>query len=189
MRVFKPAPHGLVHSLASTEATELRYPASAVTSGDRIPRMADKTRLWRLVIVAIVALCAGAALDEGFHALRNGRAKSMVSAEAFQRRLRCKSLADQYVKQSSDDNSTMFVDRVEISPARNSCIAAVSRAEHGQRGTLWSYETVDILTGETLFTGLCNQNDQRSPLFCGNGRDTQLMDKRDKALEAALSKQ
>lgn len=145
-----------------------------------------KKQLRQFVIIGLLGLVVGVTLDEGFHALR---VRTKANTEAFQRRLRCKNLADNYLKESSDDNTTVLLDRDEFSPARNSCIAEVTRTEHGVRGgRLLMFDAVDILTGETLFTGLCNGNDANSATFCGNGRDMQLMERRDKVLEAALSK-
>src|SRR6266496_296725 len=143
---------------------------------------------WKFVLVLLVGLCVGGGLDETLHVLRDRKANAATqsSNEAFQRRLQCKHLADDYVQKNSDESTSVFLDRVEFSPARHSCIAAVTRAKSGNRITLYEYEAVDILTAETLFSGECNENDANSRIFCGNGRDVQLMDKRDKALEAAL---
>ncbi len=110
----------------------------------------------------------------------------MMHAVRLNKRLQCKHLADDYLQRNSDENTSVLLDRVEFSPARHSCIAAVTRGKSGNRITLYEYEAVDLLTAETLFSGECNGNDANSRIFCGNGRDVQLLDKRDKALEAAL---
>lgn len=49
-------------------------------------------------------------------------------------------------------------------------------------------KTIDIVSGEILFTGVCIENDPKATNFCGNGRDMQLGQERKKALEDALSK-
>jgi hypothetical protein len=143
---------------------------------------------WKFVLVLLVGLCVGAGLDETLHVLRyrKANAATQVSNETFQRRLQCKHLADDYVTKNSDDHTSLLLDRVDFSPSRHSCIVALSRTSSGHGITLYGYETVDILSAETLFSGECNENDPNSRIFCGNGRDMQLMEKRDKTLEAAL---
>jgi len=145
--------------------------------------------LWQLVVSALLGFCVGAALDETLHTIRNrqAKAKDRDSNEVFQRRVRCKSLADDFVTKATDDNTSLFLERIEFSPARHSCVGAFTRAMSGKRGTLYSYEAIDILTGETLYSGECAENDATSFIFCGNGRNMELIDKRDKTLEAALS--
>ena len=66
--------------------------------------------LWPLVFVALVSLCVGAVLDEGLHVIRGSRSKvsNAKSTDVFQRRVRCKILADEYAKKSSDNNTTLF---------------------------------------------------------------------------------
>ncbi len=132
---------------------------------------------WQFVLGALLSLCVGAALDEALHMARNRKseARDRDSNELFQRRLRCKSEADAYARRSSEGNSTfMLVEKVEFSPARHSCIGAFARAMSGRRVTLYSYEAIDILTGETLYSGECAENDAASRIFCGNGRNVEL---------------
>jgi hypothetical protein len=140
-------------------------------------------RLWQFLLIALAGLCIGAALDEGLHAIRN-----RSGDEVFQQRLHCRTFADAYVKKNSDANTSLILERVDFSPGRRSCVATISKAANWGRGTTWwSYETVDIVTGEMLFKGDCNGNDAKATSFCGNGQDMELMQKRDKALETALS--
>jgi hypothetical protein len=148
-------------------------------------------RFWQFALVAAIALGAGAALDEGLHAVRNRKTPSadLGSNELFQRRLRCKTEADEYARKASEDNSSLMLEKVEFSPARRSCVAEFTRIISGKRGDIWSYETIDILTGETLFSDDCMENDTRSTIFCGNGRNMQLRKSRDRALNEALSNQ
>jgi len=148
-------------------------------------------KLWQMVLIALVGICVGAALDEAVHVVRNRQSQAIDrdSNELFQRRVRCKSLADDFVKKSSDESTNLLLERVEYSPARHSCIGAFTRV-HGRRGTLYSFEAIDILTGETLYSGECTrENDANSRFSCGNGRDVQLIEKRDETLESALSKE
>jgi hypothetical protein len=139
-------------------------------------------RLWPFALVALVGLCLGVALDEARHMALNRN-----NVEVFQQRLRCKSVADDYVKKNSDDNSTLFLERVGFSPSRRSCVAAFTRWTTAKRGEIHDYETIDILSGETLFSDGCIENDPESTTFCGNGRDMQLWKERENVLETALS--
>jgi hypothetical protein len=130
-----------------------------------------------------LGLCAGVAFDEAWHTVQ-----PRANAEVFQQRLRCRTLADAYAKKNSDDYSTLELERVDFSPTRQSCVASISRAMNDGRGTIrsYDYETVDIMTGETLFSDSCIENDAKAATFCGNGRDMKLREKRDKALETVV---
>jgi hypothetical protein len=117
----------------------------------------------------------------------NNHAGNRSNDEVFQQRLRCKSVADDYLKKNSGDESTLFLERVDFSPSRHSCVAAFTRWTTGKKGEIHDYETVDILSGEILFIKGCIENNPKVTTFCGNGRDVQLNQERDKALETALS--
>ena len=148
-------------------------------------------KFWMLVLIAIGGMCLGAALDEALHIVRNrqSQARERDDSELFQRRLRCKSEADDYARKSSESNSELMVEKVEFSPARRSCVASFTRITSGKRLEIWGYETIDILTGETLFSEECIENDPNDRRFCGNGRDMDLRKGRENALAAALSKE
>lgn len=149
------------------------------------------SKAWQLVIIGLVGLVLGAALDEGLHALRNRkpRFRNQDSSQLFQQRLRCKSEAEEYEKKFSDSNTSTSSDKIEFSPARHSCVGEFTRISSGHGTEVWVYETVDILTGESLFSGTCVENNPKSNIFCGNGRDMKLRDGQDKALNEALSKE
>jgi hypothetical protein len=148
-------------------------------------------RFWQFLIVALFGISVGAGLDETLHTVRNRKAmaKERNGNELFQQKLRCKSEADAYARKESEGNSALGLERVEYSPARRSCIVEFTRITSGKRLELWSYETIDILTGETLFSDECVENDPNDRRFCGNGRDMSLRKGRADALEAALSKE
>jgi hypothetical protein len=172
----------------------MRSPRSTILIAKGVPReprlniAATMKQSWKFTLVVLVGLSLGAGLDETLHIIRDRKAgTNPVSDETFQQRLQCKRLADDYVQKNSDDNTSVFLERVEYSPARRSCIAAVTRAKSGNRITLYEFGAVDLLTAETLFSGECDENDANSRIFCGNGRNMQLIDKRDKTLEAALT--
>jgi hypothetical protein len=142
-----------------------------------------KTRNW-FALTALIGLGIGVGSDEVLHAFRERK-----SAEFFQQRIRCRHLADNYANKESSDFNSFLIDKVDFSPVRNSCIASASRVRAiPNNGPEWTYQTVDIVTGEVFFIRSCYGTDEKSPLFCGNGYNMKLMDERDKALEAALHK-
>jgi hypothetical protein len=98
-------------------------------------------KFWLSLLGAIVCICVGFAIDEALHAYRNrqSQAKERDGNELFQRRLRCKSEADDYAKKSSETNSGLVVEKVEFSPARHSCVATFTRITRGKRLEIWSY--------------------------------------------------
>jgi hypothetical protein len=148
-------------------------------------------RFWQFALVGLIGICVGAALDETLHTVRNrkSQAQEQVSKELFQRRLRCKSEADEYAKKQSDDTSSFVLEQVEYSPVRHSCVASFTRITTGKRLELWSYETIDILTGESLFSEECVENVPSDRRFCGNGRDMALRKGREDALATTQSKE
>lgn len=154
-------------------------------------------RLWLMMLVAVIGICGGVAVDEGLHAVRNRKSqpKDRDSSELFQHRLRCKTVADDYAKQNSDDSSALLLERVDFSPSRRSCIASFTRWTTGKQKLqrcncfveIHDYEAVDLLSGETLYSGQCVENDPDARTFCGNGRDMKLGQERSDALESALA--
>jgi hypothetical protein len=154
-------------------------------------------KLWLFALVALAGICVGAAIDEGLRTVRNRKppAKDPDNSELFQHRLRCRSVADDYIKANSDDSSSLFLERVDFSQSRHSCVATFIRWTTGKRKLercncfveIHDYEAVDLLSGETLFSGSCVENEPDSHIFCGNGRDMRLDKERGKALESALS--
>jgi hypothetical protein len=141
-----------------------------------------------LIVIAGLALAvAGFMVGRSFpaHTTTQSQAKERDGNELFQRRLRCKSEADDYAKKSSESNSGLMVEKVEFSPARHSCVASFTRITRGKL-EMWSYETIDILTGEMLYSEECIENDQNNKRFCGNGRDVDIRKGRDDALAAAV---
>jgi hypothetical protein len=101
----------------------------------------------------ISGIVLGAAATEGFNVYRQSH-----DSQIFQERLRCKAAADAYVKEEhSTDPEHVFVnlEKVDYSPARNSCVAEVERdfiTEHAHFEVL---NVQDLLSGETLFAAKC----------------------------------
>jgi hypothetical protein len=101
----------------------------------------------------------GAAATEGFNVYRRDH-----DSRIFQERVHCKAVADAYVKanstdsQSSADDSTFVsvtLDRVDYSPARNSCVAELETAYVARRVNITVESVQDLLSGETLFSSKC----------------------------------
>src|SRR5580700_6812145 len=107
---------------------------------------ARSKKAWLFTLALLAGVCVGAGSDEAFHAVRNRRSKAgdQDSEEVFQRRLRCKTAADDYVRRSSDENSTLVLEKVDFGPARRSCVGSFTRITAGKRAEIWSYETIDI---------------------------------------------
>jgi len=139
--------------------------------------------LW---LFSVVCACIGGWPGEVCHAQQDRELRTTGNDDTglFQRRLRCKDEADAYAKTSTKGNSELVPERVEFSLARQSCVAAFTRITNGKQSGVWSYETIDILTGESLYSGECVMNDPKNRKFCGNGRDMELRNRRDDALQA-----
>jgi hypothetical protein len=109
-------------------------------------------KLWLCVLVGALV---GAAGVRGAHLIsdRNSR-------ELFGQRLRCRGLAEEYVKEHSTPHYTVVVDHVEFSRSRSSCIAATDEQIGDVRNLSISwdltYKVVDLLTGETINTLRCS---------------------------------
>ena len=132
----------------------------------------------RLTTLTLIGgILVGAAVSEGFHLLRGRHQR-----ESFQRRVQCRNLAKIYAASNSDDNTSVLLDRVDFSSARNSCVVSLSEASF----SLWHYEVVDIVTGDRLYLGTCNGKDPTSADFCGGGRDVHLMEQRDEVFNRVV---
>src|ERR1035438_7070438 len=88
----------------------------------------------KITIMALIAgIVLGAAATEGFNVYRQsqGSYRQSHDNQIFQERLRCKAAADAYVKENTalNDNSvtgrSVTLEKVDYSPARNSCVAEV----------------------------------------------------------------
>jgi hypothetical protein len=123
-------------------------------------------KLWLYVAVGILV---GAAGVQGIHLIHDRTDDAL-----FKQRLRCKALADKYVKDNTSSLNKVLINRVEFSRTRNSCIVATTEHFSAQPledamvqkglGTLGSspaestiIEIKDLLTGEELFTRTCTK--------------------------------
>jgi hypothetical protein len=140
-------------------------------------------KLW---LCATVGALVGAAAVQTAHVVsdRNSR-------ELFGQRLRCKALADKYVKGRSH---MVVISRVEFSRSRGSCIASafeqvgLDPAAAEQLGLkapadyTYEFNVVDLLTGEELASRGCTTT---KFLDWGDPECTKSLQKRDEAFEKA----
>ena len=114
-------------------------------------------------IALIAGIILGAAATEGFNIYRQSQDSSRQSHESrvFQERLHCKAVADAYVKENTDLNdngamgSSVTLEKVDYSPARNSCVAELEETTYYRGGALVFESVRDVLSGETLFSTRC----------------------------------
>lgn len=135
-------------------------------------------------MVALLGLFTGAAFNEASHRFRQHK-----SAESFEKRLRCRALADAYAKTQSGDNVSVFVKQVDFSKKRSSCVVAIDRGKSANGHTSWDYYTIDLITGEELFHGACGDLVADQNYSCRDGRDIKLMQSRDEVLQMALPRE
>jgi hypothetical protein len=119
-----------------------------------------------ITIMALTAgIVLGATATEGFNVYRQSH-----DSRIFQERVRCKAVADAYVKENSTDfkegpfesGVTVTLDKVDYSPARNSCVAELNTTYYSQRVALANWEKVsvqDLLSGESLFSANSKDED------------------------------
>jgi len=115
----------------------------------------------KITIMALIAgIVLGAAATEGFNVYRQSQDSYRQSRDSqiFQQRARCKAVADAYVKENTDlrDDSVMgrsvTLEKVDYSPARNSCAAEVETNTYFRGGGTENESVEDLLSGETLFS-------------------------------------
>jgi hypothetical protein len=116
----------------------------------------------KITIMALVAgIVLGAAATEGFNLYRQSQ-----DSQIFERREHCKAVADAYVKENSTDFNkdpttqsglSVTLDKVDYSPARNSCVAELESTIFFRGGALVSVSVQDLLSGKTLFSVPCNK--------------------------------
>lgn len=126
--------------------------------------------------VALLGLLVGGGAVECAHRSYDQRSKEM-----FARRERCKSLADQYVRQNTTSDTTLFLQRADYSASSNSCFAAAERFTNYRTASYQEWELVDLLSGEVTSIGSCSE--QRD---CGNGRDIHFLNRLDVVFKSAI---
>jgi hypothetical protein len=122
----------------------------------------------KITTMALIAgIVLGAAATEGFNVYRQSQDSYRRShdSQSFQQRVHCKAVADAYVKEKSTDlkdnppNAVVLtLDKVDYSPARNSCVAEVDTTRFFIGGGSENKSVEDLLSGETLFSLPCNKD-------------------------------
>jgi hypothetical protein len=114
------------------------------------------------IAALMIGIVLGAAGTEGFNVYRHSH-----DSQTFQERLRCKAVADAYVRENStnfkkDPNPvigvTVTLDKVDYSLARNSCVAELETTNWFPRAALEKSSVQDLLSGETLFSAKCTED-------------------------------
>ena len=111
------------------------------------------------IIALITGILLGAAATEGFNVYRQSQ-----NSRIFQERARCKAAADVYVKENTDlnDNSvtgrSVTLEKVDYSPARNSCVAELNTTIFAPGAAYESYSVRDLLSGENLVSNACTKD-------------------------------
>jgi len=128
-------------------------------------------RLRHFALVFALGLICGGGGVELYH-------RSHDEQAMFDQKMRCRALAEEYVKKRTDSGIGAALQRDDYSPARNSCIAEETDEIVGTGQIIWSFAIVDVVTGQQLFFTSCHEiiGD------CSN----QATAARDKAFEAAL---
>lgn len=118
----------------------------------------------KITIIALIAgIFLGAAATEGFNIYRHSQDSYRQSHDSriFQERLHCKAAAVAYVKENTDlnDNSvtgrSVTLEKVDYSPARNSCVAELEEATYFRGGALVFESVRDLLSGENIVSNEC----------------------------------
>jgi predicted negative regulator of RcsB-dependent stress response len=97
----------------------------------------------KITMMALIGgVVLGAAATEGFSVYRQSQDsyRQSQASQIFQQRVHCKAVADAYVKENTDlrDNTetgtSVTLDKVDYSPARNSCVAEVETTTYFRGG-------------------------------------------------------
>lgn len=139
-----------------------------------------------MTVLAVVLIIRDSRLERDL-ARERGTARDRSRAEIFQQRIRCRSLADAFTRRETNESTTAFLDRVDFSVSRNSCIvsisAANSRTVYGTpMPTRWDYTVTDLLSLEVLWSDFCTENRD-----CEGGKNIGLMQQRAAVFERAVA--
>ena len=141
----------------------------------------------RRVIVSTLAIIVSFALGGGSVEYLHQRSDQQ-SKQAFDQKLRCKVLADEYIRgvQSKDENRAADLNQVDYSKSSNTCFASINVLKtYGASTpaeTSWmDYELVDLVSGKVDLIGFCNENRD-----CGDGKDIKLNQELTDAFKQAI---
>lgn len=137
-----------------------------------------RTRVAIAFVSGLVIGLAAAYVHSYFKLKPAARPSALSSQELLKERVRCKGLADTFVKSRSNADTTMFLEMVDYSPSRASCIAAVHSATSAGKVAIdvMDYEVIDVLTNESLYWDSCRY----SKGDCGGGKDMAFVKERDR---------
>ena len=109
-------------------------------------------------------------------------AKDRLDKEIFERKLRCKTLADAYLKERAIQPG-VFAMNIDFSPFRRSCIVAVRDVSNPR---VEQYEVVDLLSRERIWSETCVVEYSEYVNWCGKGKNIVLGRQMAKEFETAL---
>lgn len=130
-----------------------------------------------IVATLLVGFLIGAGTTELFHVAHDRNYR-----ETLEQKLRCKGMTENYVKKNSSERIALTVDRFDFSPSQNTCVASISETS----GNHESYQVVDVVLEKILFGESCDDGDEKSREYCGNGRANMLLQQREEAFEKAV---
>ena len=139
------------------------------------------------VSILLFGCLIGAGLAQLYHTVQSRRANAL-----FERRLRCKGLAEQYEKDKSNEFSDVVVLRVDFSPVHNSCIASTEEINTAisRQNRIYTFMVVDLLSGEFLFRQMCRsgRDAEGQSDYCGDSREASMAKARDHYFEHELKR-
>jgi hypothetical protein len=124
----------------------------------------------------IVGLLLGGGTVEYGH-----RSFDQHSKQAFEQKLRCKSLADQYIREHSDDPHGTALGQVDYSSSNNTCFATVTTYTRYGNAVWKGWELVDLVSGKVESMGTCSE-----AYDCADGRDLRYSQNMDIAFKNAI---
>ena len=105
------------------------------------------------------------------------------SKQTFDRKLRCKILADEYTSDGSKGNTgVMTLDNVGYSAADNTCLASVVVYDFIGSISQKRYEVVDLVSGKETYVGSCGTGAD-----CSSGKDIKLENQLDLEFHRAIA--
>jgi hypothetical protein len=117
-------------------------------------------------------------------------ASQSKSQYVFANSIRCRELADKYMRDVDDPTEDLVLDSVEFSSPADSCIAKFHRFTTATAGwqtyhALYRRRFVlNLVSGEKLYGEVCQEEKD-----CGNGRNVQIAHRADAAYQQAVKGQ
>jgi hypothetical protein len=116
-------------------------------------------------IALIAGIILGALATGGFDFYRQSQDSYRQSHESrvFQERVHCEAVADAFVKENTDLNDngvtgrSVTLEKVDYSPARNSCVAELEETTYFRGGALVFESVRDLLSGEIMVSNECTK--------------------------------